>query len=181
MSNQRCELSVDNDDFIPDTANASLVTTRTNTISSLPSRRINPTYDRIYSPTSTRPLLNAYQQKDSNYKFLSPVLNTNTASLSSPISSSTSSSASFTCLKGHEESSSSPSSPIESSLNQYTEFTSQTPSIDSSPDDSCHLTTTATRSIMTMSISPNRHHNQTYSSMTNNTNGLKEQQDQTEP
>lgn len=71
-------------------------------------------------------------------------------------------------------------SPIGSSLNQYVESTSQTPSIDLSPDDSCHPTTTTTRSIMTMSISPNRHHNQTYSSMTNNINELKEQQDQKE-
>jgi hypothetical protein len=43
--------------------------------------------------------------------------------------------------------------------------------------------------MMTMSISPNRHHNQTYStnpintsisSMTNNNDGLNQQQDQTE-
>jgi len=163
-------------------ASSTVILPKPNTNTSLPSQRLNSTTNRIYlSPT--RPLLSAYQQKDSDYKFLSPVLNTNTVSLSSPISSSTSSlspSASFTCLKGHEESSSSsPTSPIGSSLNQYTEFTLQTPSIDSSPDDSCHPTITS-RSIMTMSISPNRHHNQTHSSMTNNTNGLKEQQDQTE-
>lgn len=163
----------------------SSVTTK-KTFTSLPSRKISPTsYERIYSST-TRPLLNAYQQKDSDYKVLSPVLNTNTVSLSSPISSLSSSSSlsnSFTCLKGHEESSSSSpssSSPIGSSLNQYPEFALQTPSIDLSPDDSCHPTTTTTRSIMTMSISPNHHHNQIHSPMTNNTNGLKEQQDQKE-
>ncbi len=97
---------------------------------------------------------------------MSPILNKNTVSFS-PFS--------FTCQKGHEESS--PSSPRGSSLNQYPELTLQTSSIDSSRDDSCHPTAGTTRSIMTMSISPNR---QTYSSMTNNIDGLKQQQDQTE-
>lgn len=130
----------------------------------LPSKQLNPVCDRIHS-SPTRPLFNSYQQKDSDYKFSSSILNTNTIRLSSPISPS-SSSASFTCLKGHEESSSSSpsSSPIGSSLNQYTEFTSQTPSVDSSRNDSCHPTT---RTIMTMSISPNRPYNQTHSSITN--------------
>jgi len=181
LSNEQRELSIENGDM----SNASSVKTATNINLSLSLRQINPTCDRIYS-SPTRPLLNAYQQKDSDYKFLSPDLNTNTVPLSSPISTSSSSSsssvlspASFTCLKGHEDSS--PSSPKGSSLNQYTELTSQTPSIDSSPDDSCHPAITTTRSIMTMSISPNRHHNQTHSLMTNNVNGLKEQQDQIKP
>ena len=189
--------SVDNSDFISDTSSVSSVTT-TNTITSSPStihlRRKNATSDRICS-SATRPLLNAYQQRDLNhidYKFSSPVLKTNTDALSSPISflrSSTSfSPTSFTCPKGHEESSSSPPSPIGSSLNQYTGFTSQTSTIDSSRDDISHPTTT-TRSMMTMSISPNRHHNQTnssnpinasISSITNDNYRLKSPRDQIE-
>jgi hypothetical protein len=129
--------------------------------------------------TTKRPLLGTYQQKDSDYKISSPNLNPNTIPLSSPISSSSSSSASFTCQKGQEELSPSPSpspSPKGSSLNQYLELTSQTESIDLSRDERCHPTT---RRLMTMSISPNRLHNQTHSSITNITNGLKQQRDQT--
>jgi hypothetical protein len=85
-----------------------------------------------------------------------------------------------------------------SSLNQYTEFTSQTLNADTYRDDISLLPTT-TRSIMTMSMSPNRHHNQTRSAKAiitsaqispttnvtitpNNSDGLKQQQqrDQTE-
>jgi hypothetical protein len=179
--------SFDTNDFISDTSTTSSVTATTNTIRSLtsttPSRYKHSSCDRMHS-LKTRPLLSEYQQKDLNhidYKILSPVLNTNIVPLSSPISSLPSSSTSFTCPKGHEESS---TSPIGSSLNQYTEFTSQTPSIDSIRDDCSHSTTTA-RSIMTMSISPNRHHNQTHSlnsinTMTNNNDGLKQQRDQKE-
>ncbi len=195
----RASPSFDNSDFISDTSSVSSVTT-TNTITSLPStiqsRRKNSLRDRIYS-SATRPLLNEYRQKDLShidYKLSSPVSKTNIDALSSPISSLRSSTSfsptSFTCPKGHEESSSSSSSssPIGSSLNQYTGFTSQTSIIDSSRDDIGHPTTTI-RSMMTMSISPNRHHNQTYStnpintsisSMTNNNDGLNQQQDQTE-
>jgi hypothetical protein len=86
-----------------------------------------------------------------------------------------------------------------SSLNQYTEFTLQTLNADTSRDDIALPTTTSTRSIMTMSMSPNRHHNQIRSAKaiitsaqispttnvtitTNNSDGLKQQQprDQTE-
>jgi hypothetical protein len=176
--------SFDNSDFIDDTSTVSSVTTTTNTIISVPSRRKSSSCDRIYS-SKTRPLLSEYHQKDLNhidYKFLSPVLNTSTVPLSSsPISplpsttSSSSPSALFTCPKGHEESS---PSPIGSSLNQYASFTSQTSTTDSSPDDNSHPTTT--RSIMTMSILPKRHHNQTHSTITNNNDGLKNQRDQIE-
>ena len=88
-----------------------------------------------------------------------------------------------------------------SSLNQYSDFTSQTLNTDISLDDigSPSTTTTSTHSIMTMSMSPNRHHNQTRSAKAiitsaqispttnvtitaNNSDGLKQQQqrDQTE-
>jgi hypothetical protein len=88
---------------------------------------------------------------------------------------------------------------MNSSLNQYREFTSQTLNADTSRDDIALSPTTTTRSIMTMSMSPNRHHNQTRSAKaiitsaqisptsnvtitTNNSDGLKQQQqrDQTE-
>jgi len=88
---------------------------------------------------------------------------------------------------------------MSSSLNQYTEFTLQTLNADTSRDDIGPPTTTSTRSIMTMSMSPNRHHNQTRSAKAiitssqispttnvtitaNNNDGLKQQQqrDQTE-
>jgi hypothetical protein len=87
-----------------------------------------------------------------------------------------------------------------SSLNQYSDFTSQTLNTDISLDDiGPPSTTTSTHSIMTLSMSPNRHHNQTRSAKaiitsaqispttnvtitTNNSDGLKQQQqrDQTE-
>ena len=52
---------------------------------------------------------------------------------------------------------------MRSSLNQYAEFTSQTPTTDTSQDNMIPPTTT-TRTIMTMSMSsPNRRHNQTRS------------------
>ena len=168
------------------------------TVPSQISRRTSPSFERIYSST-IHPLLSDYQQQNSkhiDYKFLSPVSQTNTVPLSSPISSSPTS---FTCPKGHEQSF---SSPMNSSLNQYREFTLQTLTADTSRDDiapSPTPTTKTTRSIMTMSMSPNRHHNQTRSAKaiitsaqisptsnvtitTNNTNGLKQQQprDQTE-
>ncbi|UJR08538.1 hypothetical protein I4U23_012800 [Adineta vaga] len=175
------------------------MTTSTNTTTSLPSavysRRKNSNFDRVYI---TQPLVIEYQQnhlKHSDHKLLTPISKTNNTTLSSPISSSYRSSAtssslssspiSFTCPKGHEESSS--SSPIGSSLNQHPKFTTQTSIIDSSREDIGHRTTT-TRSMMTMSISPNRqHHQQTYStnpintsnrSMTNTNDGLKQQCDQ---
>ncbi len=192
---------MDNSDFISDTSAASSVTT-TNTVTSLSStipsqisRRTSPSFERIYSST-IRPLLSDYQQQTSkhiDYKFLSPVSQINTVPLSSPISSSPTS---FTCPKGHEQSL---SSPMNSSLNQYREFTSQTLNADTSRDDIALSPTTTTRSIMTMSMSPNRHHNQTRSAKaiitsaqisptsnvtitTNNSDGLKQQQqrDQTE-
>jgi len=127
---------------------------------------------------------------------LSPVSQTNTVPLSSPVSSIPTSTTSLTCPKGHEQSL---SSPMGSSLNQYTEFTLQTLNADTSRDDIALPTTTSTRSIMTMSMSPNRHHNQIRSAKaiitsaqispttnvtitTNNSDGLKQQQprDQTE-
>jgi hypothetical protein len=169
-------------------------------MSSQVSRRTSPSFDRTYSST-IRPLLSEYQQQNSthiDYKVLSPVSHTNTVPLSSPISSfsSTPTSTTFTCPKGHEQSF---SSPMGSSLNQYTEFTSQTLNADTSLDDIGPPTTTSTRSIMTVSMSPNRHHNQTRSAKaiitsaqispttnvtitTNNSDGLKQQQprDQTE-
>ncbi|CAF0781271.1 unnamed protein product [Adineta steineri] len=166
--------SLDTSDFISDTSTASSVTT-TNTVTSLSSpilsptsRRRSPSYERIYSST-IRPLLSEYQQPNSpriDYKFISPpVPQTNTIHPSSTISSSSSSStptptSPFTCPKGHEQSS---SSPIGSSLNQYAGFTLQTLNIDTSRDDIGSPTTKTTRSIMTMSMSPNRHHNQTRS------------------
>ncbi len=203
----RASPSLDNSDFISDTSSVSSVTT-TNTVTSLAStipsqisRRTSPAFDRIYSST-IRPLLSEYQQQNSthiDYKFLSPVSQTNTVPLSSPISSFSStptSTTSFTCPKGHEQSL---SSPMSSSLNQYKEFTSQTLNADTSRDDIGPPTTTSTRSIMTMSMSPNRHHNQTRSAKAiitssqispttnvtitaNNKDGLKQQQqrDQTE-
>ncbi|CAF3630090.1 unnamed protein product [Adineta steineri] len=196
---------IDNSDFISDTSSVSSLTT-SNTTTSLPSaiysRRKIFNYDRIYS-TSTRPLLREYQQRNFDYidsKSLSSILKTDNITLTSSISSSqsptTSSSSSplsFTCFKGHEESSLSSSSLIGSSLNQHAKFTTQTSTIDSSREDIGHPTTTTTiptRSMMTMSISPNRHHNQTYSMnpintsirpmMTNNNDGLKQQRDQIE-
>lgn len=88
---------------------------------------------------------------------------------------------------------------MSSSLNQYREFTSQTLTADTSRDDIGPPTIASTRSIMTMSMSPNRHHNQMRSAKaiitsaqispttnvtitTNNSDGLKQQQerDQTE-
>ncbi|CAF3613339.1 unnamed protein product [Adineta steineri] len=163
--------SLDTSDFISDTSTASSVTT-TNTVTSLSSpilsptsRRRSPSYERIYSST-IRPLLSEYQQQNSpriDYKFISPpVPQTNTIHPSSTISSSSSSTPTspFTCPKGHEQSS---SSPIGSSLNQYAGFTLQTLNIDTSRDDIGSPTTKTTRSIMTMSMSPNRHHNQTRS------------------
>ncbi len=203
----RASPSLDSSDFISDTSAASSVTT-TNTVTSLSStipsqisRRTSPSFERIYSST-LRPLLSEYQQQNSthiDYKFLSPVSQTNTVPSSSPISSSSTSTTSFTCPKGHEQSL---SSPMSSSLNQYREFTSQTLNADTSRDDippPTTTTSTTTHSIMTMSMSPNRHHNQTRSAKaiitsaqisptsnvtitTNNSDGLKQQQqrDQTE-
>jgi hypothetical protein len=200
--------SLDNSDFISDTSTASSVTTTNNTVTSLSStipsqtsRRTSPSFERIYSP-KTRPLLSEYQQQNSthiDYKFLSPVSHTNTVPSSSPVSSFPSSSfsstptTSLTCPKGHEQSSL--SSPMGSSLNQYKEFASQTLTADTSRDDIGPPITTATRSIMTMSMSPNRPHNQTRSAKaiitsaqispatnvtitTNNSDGLKQQQQQ---
>lgn len=89
---------------------------------------------------------------------------------------------------------------MSSSLNQYKEFTPQTLTADTSRDDIGPPTLASTRSIMTMSMSPNRHHhNQIRSAKaiitsaqispttnisitTNNSDGLKQQQqrDQTE-
>ena len=211
----RTSPSLDSSDFISDTSTASSVTT-TNTVTSLSStilsqasRRPSPNFDRVCS-SPTRPSLSEYQQHDSAriaYKFLTPVSNTNTTRSSSPVSpfpSRTFSSpppppppspaTSLTCPKGHEQPSSSSSSPMRSSLNQYAEFTSQTPTADTSREDMGPRTTTsttATRTIMTMSMSPNRHHNQTRSAkaiitsaqispstnvtiMTNNGDGLKQ-------
>jgi hypothetical protein len=86
---------------------------------------------------------------------------------------------------------------MRSSFNQYAKFTSQTPTADTSPSSISPPTTT--RTVMTMSMSPNRHQNQTRSAkaiiasaqitavanvtiMANNSNGLKQhkQGDQTE-
>ena len=209
--------TLDSSDFISDTSTASSVTT-TNTVTSLSStipsqasRRPSPSFDYVCS-SPTRSSLSEYQQHDSAriaYKFLTPVSNTNTTrSSSSPVASfpscilspplpppPPSPATSLTCPKGHEQpasSSSSPPSPMRSSLNQYAEFTSQTPTADTSREDMGPRTTTsttATRTIMTMSMSPNRHHNQTRSAkaiitsaqispstnvtiMTNNSDGL---------
>ncbi|CAF2658268.1 unnamed protein product [Rotaria sp. Silwood2] len=187
----RASPSFDNSDFISDTSTASSMTTVTSLGSNFSSRRRSPIYDHIIS-LKTRPLISEYQQKDLNhidYKFLSPILNTNTTPLSSPVSSLSSSSSIsstyFTSSKGHEESSPS-SSPIGSSLNQYTKFTLQTPTTDSSRDNDGHSTTT--NGIMNMSMSLNRYNNQTHSpnsiitsnsAMTNNHDGLKQQREQT--
>jgi len=134
----------------------------TSTIPSPISRRTSPIFERTYSST-IRPLLSEYQQQNSahiDYKFLSPVSQTNTVPLSSSISSTPTSTTSFTCPKGHEQSL---SSPMSSSLNQYREFTSQTLNGDTSRDDIGPPITTTTHSIMNMSMSPNRHYNQTRS------------------
>ncbi|CAF3648633.1 unnamed protein product [Rotaria sordida] len=190
----RASPSFDSSDFISDTSTASSMTTVTSLSSIMSSRQKTPIYDHMCS-SKTRPLISEYQQTDLNhidYKFLSPVLNTNTTPLSSPISSLpssssfSSSSTSFTCPKGHEESSSPSSSPIGSSLNQYAKFTLQTPTTDSSRDDNGH--STSTYGIMNMSMSSNRYHNQIHSSnsiitsnstMTNNNDGLKSRREQT--
>lgn len=196
--------SIDSSDFISDTSAASSISTIntltsvSSTVPSYMSRRTSPSFVR--DPSSTqRPILNEYsQQNETNidYKFFSPVKSTNTIPLSSPVSSSSSSTTTFTCSKGHEQSLSSCKG---SSLNQYPKFTSQTLNADISRDDIGPSTTTTTRTIMTMSMSPNRHHNQTRSAKaiitsaqispttnvkitTNNSAGLKQQQqqDQTE-
>jgi hypothetical protein len=173
--------------------------TTTNTVTSLSStippqtsRQRSLSFDRVYSST-IRPLLSDYQQQNStniDYKFSSSL----------PISSFSPIPTFFTCPKGHEQSLPSPigssltlPSPIGSSLNQYRGFTSQTLNIDTSRDDNIDSPTTkTTRSIMTMSMSPNRHHNQTRSAKaiitsaqisptpnvtitTNNSDGLKQQ------
>jgi hypothetical protein len=139
------------------------IVSNTSTASSVKDlQRTSLTFDRAY-PSTISPLLNEYQQPTSNhinYKFFSPVLNTNTTPSSSLISSLPSSTSSFpasyTCPKGHEQS----SSLLGSSLNQYIEFASQTQTADTSRDDIGHPSTT-TRSVMTVSLSPNRHLNQT--------------------
>ncbi len=195
----RASPSFDSSDFISDTSAASSVTT-TNTVTSLSStiapqtsRQRSLSFDRVYSST-IRPLLSEYQQQNStniDYKFSSPLLQTHIVPLSLPISSFSPIPTFFTCPKGHEQSL---PSPIGSSLNQYRGFTSQTLNIDTSRDDNIGSPTTkTTRSIMTMSMSPNRHHNQTRSAKaiitsaqisptpnvtitTNNSDGLKQQQ-----
>ena len=212
----RASPSLDNSDFISDTSTASSVTTAntlTSICSSIPSARFShrpsSTSDSICS-SPTRSYLSEYppraQAAQIDYRVLTPVSNTNLASTASPITSSPSSTstlststAAVACPKGHDQlslssSSSSFPSPMRSSLNQYAKFTSQTPTADTSRDDISPATTT--RSLMTMSMSPNRHHNQTRSvkaiiasaqissntdvtSTTNNGDGLK-QQDQTE-
>ncbi len=173
MSNQRRQPPSSADTLIQITKHTTPTSDDKSDISSVTTTTSQHTNPSV--ATTKRPLLGTYQQKDSDYKLSSPNLNPNTIPLSSPISSSASSlsSTSFTCQKGQEELSPSPKG---SSLNQYLELTSQTESIDSSRDDRCPPTT---RRLMTMSISPNRLHNQTHSSMTNITNGLKQQQDQT--
>ena len=144
LSNQRREPppALDNRDFLSDTS--SVTTT------------ISP---RICSPTTIRPLLGTYQQKDSDYKIASSLI---------------------TCSKGQKElllSSSPPLTPFESSLNQYPELTSQTASIDLSPDDRCHPTT---RRLMTTSLSPNHRHDHHHQQQTNIVDGLKLVPDQTD-
>ncbi|CAM4916125.1 unnamed protein product [Rotaria socialis] len=195
---------MDSNDFASDTSAASSVTTTTttNTLTSIssiiPSRTSRRTsfnnIERIQSPTK-RPLLSEYQQKHStriDYKSLPPA---NTVSSSSPISPSASIT-SFTYPKGHEQSLSSTKG---SSLNQYPEFTSQTLTADTSRNNIGPTATITTCRIMTMSMSPNRYHNQTRSAKaiitssqispttnvtitTNNGDGLKppEHQDQKE-
>lgn len=212
----RASPSLDNSDFISDTSTASSVTTAntlTSVCSSIPSVRFshrpNSTSDSICS-SPTRSFLSEYPPRahatQIDYRVLTPVSNIDLASTASPITSSPSSTSSLStstaavaCPKGHDQLSSSSSSssfpsPMRSSLNQYAKFTSQTPTADTSRDDISPATTT--RSLMTMSMSPNRHHNQTRSvkaiiasaqispstdvtSTTNNGDGLK-QQDQTE-
>ena len=187
------------------------VTSLCSTIPSQISRRISPSFERFYSSTK-RPFVSEYQHQQQqqqqrrnsshiDYKFLSPASQTNNVPLTSPISArSTSTNTCVTCPKGHEQSL---LSPINSSLNQYREFTSQTFNADTSRDDiaspTTTTTTTTTSSLMTMSMSPNRHHNQTRSAKaiitsaqispttnvtitTNNADGLRQQQqgDQTE-
>lgn len=219
----RASPSVDNSDFFSDTSAASSITTTANTITSLTSivpsqisRRTSPSSstERPHSSTK-RPLTSDYHQQQKqtstriDYKSSSPVSQTNiissSSSSSSPISSFSSlltpstASSTYTCPKGHEQPL---SSPISSSLNQYTKFTLQTLNTDTTRDDigppSPSLTKT-TRTVMTMSMSPNRHHNQTRSAKAiitssqisssanvtftpNNADGLKQQQqqDQTE-
>ncbi|CAF3423716.1 unnamed protein product [Rotaria sp. Silwood1] len=196
--------SYDNSDFMSDTSTASSITTA-NTLTSLSSiipshisRRTSPNSERIH-PSIKRPLLNEYQQQNLtpiDYKFSSPAITVRSISpISLPPSISTSIT-SYAQSKGHEQSLSSAKG---SSLNQCTEFTSQTLTADTSRDNIGPSTTITTRSIMTMSMSPNRHHNQTRSAkaiitssqispspnvtiMTNNSDGLKQQQqrDQTE-
>ncbi|CAF3875516.1 unnamed protein product, partial [Rotaria magnacalcarata] len=204
QSTPRALSPVDSNDFASDTSAASseTTTTTTNTLTSIssiiPSRIARRTssnnIERIQSLTK-RPLLSEYQQKHStriDYKSLSPA---NTVSLSSPISPSASIT-SFTYPKGHEQSLSSTKG---SSLNQYQELTSQTLTADTSRNNIGPTATITTRRIMTMSMSPNRHHNQTRSAKaiitssqispttnvtitTNNGDGLKppEHQDQKE-
>ena len=179
----RTSPSLDNSDFISDTSTASSVTTNntiTSMCSSIPSFRFShrpsSTSDSICS-SPTRSFLSEYphpQPGQIDYKVFTPVSNTNLVPIASPISSSPSSTSSHStstaavaCPKGHEQLSSSSSSlssfpsPMRSSLNQYAKFTSQTPTADTSRDDISPATTT--RSLMTMSMSPNRHHNQTRS------------------
>ena len=163
----------DNSDFISDTSSLSSSTT-TSLPSVVYSRRKNSNFDRVYE-TGTQPFVIEYQQNSSKHidpKLSTPILKTNNMILSSPISSS---------FRSSITSSSSSSSPIGPSLNQQSKFTTQTSIIDSSREDIGHLTTT-TRSLMNMSISPNRQ--QTYStnplnasnrSMTTNNDGLKQQ------
>ena len=157
--------------------------------SSVHSRQKYPINEPIYLSRS-RPLLSKDQHNDFNHindQFSSTILNTNTVSLSSPMSRlpSSSSLTSFTCPKSHEES----LSPlVRSSLNQYSEFTSQTSTSDALREHDDH--STATDNLTTMSMSLNHHHqHQTYSTntiitstptMTINHNGLKQQRDQTE-
>lgn len=220
-SSTRASPSFDNSDFISDTSIASSITSsQANTLTSLssgiiPSNRFSRSSNRKLEhvlPSTNKPtLLSEYQHANStplDYKCLTPVSQINTIHRSSPISSSPSSSfssisttTSFTCPKGHEQlstssSTSSPlsSSPMRSSRNQYAQFTCQTTTADTSRDNISPSTTT-TRSLMTMSMSPNRHHNQTRSAkaiitsaqispiMTNNIDGLNSShkpEDQTE-
>lgn len=152
------------------------------------SRRTSPNIERVYSP-SLRPLLNEYQQKNPTHIDYKSFSTTNTNSSSSPISS-IASIISLTPSKGHEQLLSSSKG---SSLNQYPEFTLQTSTADTSRDNSGPSPTITTHRIMTMSMSPNRHHNKMRSAKAiitssqispttnvtitaNNTNGLNQQQ-----
>ncbi|CAF3030237.1 unnamed protein product [Rotaria sp. Silwood2] len=195
---ERRSPSYDNSDFMSDTSTASSITT-TNTLTSLcstipshMSRRTSPNSERIHSSIK-RPLLSEYQQQNLtpvDYKLSSPAITIRSTSPISLPSSISTSITSFAQPKGHEQSLSSSKG---SSLNQYTEFTSQTLAADTSRNNIGPSTTITTRSIMTMSMSPNRHHNQTRSAkaiitssqispstnvtiMTNNSDGLKQQQ-----